>query len=200
MNQDSRITAYATGELQGREREIFETEMAASDLLHGEVESMSVLAKQLAAAKPTDRFTAEERARLLAKCTAARKSRKVARTSVKVVLWTTVGAAACLVVFAGFVAMVGQGSGPFLMANRMDFEPSAAELPRATAAHVAAPQISTESSKIVAQASPSAPARQTRAALAMPDPSDLVALRAQTAQRAAVYAEMRATVRHLFRK
>ena len=185
MNQDSRITAYATGELQGRERVIFETEMAASDLLHGEVESMSVLAKQLAAEKPTDRFTADERARLLAKCAAARKSRKVAGTSLKVVLWTSVAAAACLIIFAGFVAMVGQGSRPLLMAS-MSVEPPAAELPRATAAHVAAPQSITESSKTVAQAPPSAPARETREALIMPDSSDLVALRAETAERAPV--------------
>ena len=44
MKQDPRITAYATGELEGREREAFEVELAASDRLHREVESMSGLA------------------------------------------------------------------------------------------------------------------------------------------------------------
>jgi Ca-activated chloride channel family protein len=119
MNHDPRITAYATGELEGREREAFEVELAASDRLHREVESMSGLAKQLASAtKPTDRFTADERARLLSKCADTRRSRTVAKNSLKVVLWTTVGvAAACLVVFVGFVGLVamnsGSGSGPW---------------------------------------------------------------------------------------
>ena len=187
MNHDPRITAYATGELEGREREVFAVELAASDSLHREVKSMSGLAKELAsAAKPTDRFTADERARLLAKCAATRRSRTVAKNSLKVVLWTTVGVAACLAVFAGFVQMAGQGGDLFLTANRMAIKPSAAELPRATASHVRAPQISTESSKIVAQASPSAPARNVQAAMAVPDPADFVALRARTAQRSPV--------------
>ena len=182
MNQDPRITAYATGELEGREREAFEVELAASDNLHREVESMSELAKQLAAAKPTDRFTAGERARLLAKCAAARKSRTVARTSLKVVLWTTVGAAACLIVFAGFVGIAGMNSSPWgsTLAYSMAAGPSAEELPRATAAHAAAAQTSSELSKPTAQASQSVPAQDAPAALAMPDPSELVALRAQT--------------------
>ena len=125
MKQDPRITAYATGELEGREREAFEVELAASDRLHREVESMSGLAKQLASsAKPTDCFTADERARLLAKCAATRRSRAVAKNSFKVVLWTTVGIAACLIIFAGLVGIIGQNSGPFLDANRMPVEPS----------------------------------------------------------------------------
>ncbi len=112
MNQDHRITAYATGELEGREREVFEAELAASDSLHREVESMSALAKQLAAAaKPKDRFTGDERARLLTKCAASRRSRTVAKNSLKAVLWTTVGVAACLVVFVGFVGLVAMNSG-----------------------------------------------------------------------------------------
>ena len=183
MNQDPRITAYATGELQGREREIFEKELSASDILYRQVESMSGLARELAAAKPTDRFTAEERARLLAKCAATKKSSTLARTSLKVVLWTAVGAAACLIIFAGFVGIIRKNSGPFLLANRTAVEPSSEELPRARASHAAAPKISTESPKVVAQASPSAPALE---ALATPDPSDLVALRAKTAEREVV--------------
>lgn len=115
MNQDPRITAYAVGELEARERESFETELAASDSLHHEVESMSGLAKQLAsAAKPTDRFTAGERVRLLAKCAAIRRARTVAKTSLKVVLWTTLGVAACLTIFAGLIVgmMVFPSSSP----------------------------------------------------------------------------------------
>ncbi len=118
MNHDPRITAYATGELEGREREAFEVELAASDGLHREVESMSGLAKQLAsAAKPTDRFTADERACLFAKCAATRRSRTAAKNSLKVVLWTTVGVAACLVVFVGFVGILAMNSGPGPWAN-----------------------------------------------------------------------------------
>ena len=114
MKQDPRITAYATGELEGREREAFEVELAASDRLHREVESMSGLAKQLASsAKPTDLFTADERARLLAKCAATTRSRTVAKNSLKVVFWTTVGVAACLAVFAGFVQMTTMMSNPW---------------------------------------------------------------------------------------
>lgn len=184
MNQDSRITAYATGELQGREREVFESELAASDSLHREVESMSGLAKQLAsAAKPTDRFTADERARLLSKCATTRRSRAVAKNSLKVVLWTTAGVAACLAVFAGFVQtttmMSNQWSMPASMASMAD-EFSIQELPRAAASHAAAAQTSSELSKATAQASQSVPAQDAPAALAMPDPSELVALRAQT--------------------
>ena len=181
MNQDPRITAYATSELEGREREAFEVELAASDRLHREVESMSGLAKELASvAKPTDRFTADERARLLAKCAAARRSRTVAKNSLKVVLWTTVGVAACLAVFAGLVQMATMMSNPYSMfASRanMAAEPSIQELPRAAASHAVAPQSAGAPSKTTAQASQSVAAQDTPATLAMPDPSELVALR-----------------------
>ena len=184
MKQDPRITAYATGELEGREREAFEVELAASDRLHREVQSMSGLAKQLASsAKPTDRFTADERARLLAKCAATTRSRTVAKNSLKVVFWTTVGVAACLAVFAGFVQMTTMMSNPWSMSARvarMAAEPSAQEMPRAAASHVAAPQTAREPSKATAQASQSVPAQPMIAALAMPDPSELVAVRTQT--------------------
>jgi len=181
MNQDPRITAYATGELEGREREVFESELAASDSLHREVESMSGLAKQLAsAAKPTDRFTEDERSRLLAKCAATRRSRTLAKNSLKVVLWTTVGVAACLIIFAGLVGIIGQNSSPFMMANRMAVEPPAEGLPRAAASHAAAPQTAREPSKTAPQASQSLPEVEVRAAVPVPDVSDMVALQAQT--------------------
>ena len=115
MNQDHRITAYALGELQGREREIFETELAASDSLDVEAGEMFRLATRLSGTpKPKERFTADERERLLAKCAATRRSRTVAKNSLKVVLWTTVGVAACLAVFAGFVQMATMMSNPWL--------------------------------------------------------------------------------------
>ena len=187
MNHDPRITAYATGELEGREREVFEVELAASDSLHREVESMSGLAKQLAsAAKPTDRFTADERARLLAKCAATTRSRTVAKNSLKVVFWTTVGVAACLAVFAGFVQMATMMSNPWSMPASMASmagESSIQEPPRAEASHAAAPQISTQSSKIVAQASQSLPEAEVRATLPVPHASDLVALQRRTERR-----------------
>ena len=184
MNHDPRITAYATGELEGRERQAFEAELAASDSLHREVEAMSGLAKQLASAtKPTDRFTADERARLLSKCADTRRSRTVAKNSLKVVLWTTVGvAAACLFVFAGFVQMTTMMSNPWLMSEpmaRMAVEPPIQELPRAAASDLTAPQTVREPSKTPAQAPQSLPEMEVRAALAVPDPSVSFALRAQ---------------------
>lgn len=184
MKQDPRITAYATGELEGREREAFEVELAASDRLHREVESMSGLAKQLASsAKPTDRFTADERARLLAKCAATRRSRAVAKNSLKVVLWTTVGVAACLAVFAGFVQMASIMSNPWSMSASiasMAGESSIQELPRAEASHAAAPQTAREPSKTAPRTPQSLPEAEVRAAVPVPHSSDLVALRAQT--------------------
>jgi anti-sigma factor RsiW len=140
MNHDPRITAYATGELEGRERETFEEKLAASDSLHREVESMSGLARELtSAARPTDRFTADERERLLIKCAAARRSRTVAKNSLKVVLWTTVGAAACLVVFAGFVGLVAMNSGSGPWANDAYYPGCENQAPGAQAA--AAPAV-----------------------------------------------------------
>ena len=184
MNHDPRTTAYATGELEGREREAFEVELAASDRLHREVQSMSSLAKQLAlAAKPTERFTADERARLLTKCADTRRSRSVAKKSLKVVLWTTIGIAACLAVFAGFVQMTTMMSNQWLMSAPMAMmtaESSAQEMPRAAASHATAPQTAREPSKTPAQAPQSLPEMEVRAALAMPDPSVSFALRAQT--------------------
>jgi Ca-activated chloride channel family protein len=151
MNQDPRITAYATGELEGREREAFEVELAASDKLHREVESTSGLAKQLAsAAKPTDRFTADERERLLTQCAATRRSRTVAKNSLKVVLWTTVGVAACLVIFAGFVGMVDMINTPMLDA----------------------PQSLSEISNTASQAAQSVPEMRAQVAAAVPAPAE----------------------------
>ena len=182
MNQDTRITAYATGELQGHERETFEVELAASGSLHLEVESVSSLAKQLSATpKPTDGFTPDERVRLLDKCAAIRKSRSSGKNSLRVILWSTAGVAACLIIFAGLVGIIGQSSSPFLLANRMAAEPPAEELPRATASHAAPLKMSKAPSGVVTQALQSVPAQDAPAALAIPNPSDLVALRAQTA-------------------
>jgi Ca-activated chloride channel family protein len=178
MNQDPRITAYATGELKGREREAFEVELAASDRLHREVDSMSGLAKQLAsAAKPTDRFTADERERLLTQCAATRRSRTVAKNSLKVVLWTTVGVAAGLVTFAGFVGMVDMISNPWLAPmKRMAVEPSAGELPRAAASYAAAPQSLSEIPNTASQAAQALPEMRARVAAAVQDPSSFVAV------------------------
>jgi Ca-activated chloride channel family protein len=186
MNQDPRITAYATGELKGREREVFEVELATSDNLHREVEFMSGLAKELAwAAKPTDRFTADERARLLAKCAATRRSRTVAKNSLKVVLWTTAGVAACLVVFAGFVQMATMMSNPWsepMMMQRMALDPSPEELPRAAASYAAAPQSLSEISNTASQAAQAVPEMRARVAAVVQDASSLVAVPAPAEQ------------------
>ena len=158
MNHDPRITAYATGELEGRERETFEEKLAASDGLHREVQSMSSLAKQLAlAAKPTDRFTADERARLLTKCADTRRSRSVAKKSLKVFLWTTVGVAACLVVFVGFVGLVAMNSGSGPWCNDA-FSPAREN--QASGAQAAAAAPATESWSYKVPQSESSPQKQ----------------------------------------
>jgi Ca-activated chloride channel family protein len=98
MNQDPRITAYITGELQGCEREKFEAELAASDNLDKEVVAMFRLAAQLAAApKPVDGFTAPERAALIAKCV---KNHKAQRSILRRMNIVILAAAACILLLA----------------------------------------------------------------------------------------------------
>ncbi len=114
MKMDHRITAYAVGELQGREREIFETELSLSSSLQDEVNTMTALAERLAASpKSAERFHPDEHARLLAQCMANIKS---PTRSKKRMISTVLALAAVLVAFAGLAAITQQ-SGPFKWTN-----------------------------------------------------------------------------------
>lgn len=100
---DPRITAYALGELEGRAREEFERELAASDLLQNELNETLNLAKDLGSLPmPTDLLDPKERTALLRQCadhqSAARRHRRILRWIVP----TTIAAAACLL-FLPFV-------------------------------------------------------------------------------------------------
>lgn len=110
MSTDSRITAYALGELHGRERETFEEELAASDTLRKEVESMADLGARFAEAPKTqERFTPIERAGILAKCIKQQRLRKLVLLPAKIV---GLSAAAALMLFAGLLGLLSIGRGP----------------------------------------------------------------------------------------
>jgi Ca-activated chloride channel family protein len=114
MKMDPRITAYAVGELQGRERELFETELSASSTLHDEVNSMTKLVDRLTASTKLDEhFHPEEKDRLLAQCIGNLKSRTRAK---KTIIGSLLALAAGLVAFAGLAGIMHQ-SGPFKWTN-----------------------------------------------------------------------------------
>ena len=100
MKMDPRITAYAVGELESREREIFESELSASSTLQNEVAAIALLADQLAAGpRKHERFDPEIRAWLLDRCLDNQKSRLRAK---RTIVWTGLGLAASLVAYIGF--------------------------------------------------------------------------------------------------
>ena len=99
MKMDHRITAYAVGELESREREIFESELSASSTLQNEVAAIALLADKLAAGpRKHERFDPEIRAWLLDRCLDNQKSRLRAK---RTIVWTGLGLAASLVAYAG---------------------------------------------------------------------------------------------------
>lgn len=100
MKMDPRITAYAVGELESREREIFESELSASSTLQNEVAAIALLADKLAAGpRKHERFDPEIRAWLLDRCLDKQKSRLRAK---RTIVWTGLGLAASLVAYIGF--------------------------------------------------------------------------------------------------
>ena len=112
MTKDPRITAYALSEIPAAEREQFEQEMAESDLLQREVDAMLHLSKKLEASpKDGHRFDSATREKLIADFANKQKARKTGRNSLIVVLWTTLGVAAALVLFAGLFSMADLGQG-----------------------------------------------------------------------------------------
>ena len=111
MNQDHRITAYALGELQGRERDIFETELAASDSLDVEAGEIFRLAKRLSGTpKPKEHFTAAERSALVAKCMQKQRTRKLLMLPVKIIGFSALGALGA----AASLMLLAVLSGPWL--------------------------------------------------------------------------------------
>jgi len=79
MNDDSRLTAYALGELSGPERDAFERELATNpDLQHAMKETIA-LADTLAGSAPEHTLTDESRAALRDRCAANLRARKIRR-------------------------------------------------------------------------------------------------------------------------
>ena len=116
MNQDHRITAYALGELQGRERDIFETELAASDSLDVEAGEVFRFAKRLSGTpKPKEHFTAAERSALVAKCMQKQRTRKLLMLPVKIIGFSALGAlgAAASLMLLAVLSGPWLGSGPW---------------------------------------------------------------------------------------
>jgi Ca-activated chloride channel family protein len=100
MKMDPRITAYAVGELESREREIFESELSASSTLQNEVAAIALLADKLAAGpRKHERFDPEMRDWMLNRCLDNQKSRLRAK---RTIVWIGLGLAAGLLAYVGF--------------------------------------------------------------------------------------------------
>jgi anti-sigma factor RsiW len=66
---DPRITAYALGELTGKERDNFERDLAGSDALQSELNNIVSMANELGGLpKPSEGLTTEDRIALLRAC------------------------------------------------------------------------------------------------------------------------------------
>ena len=181
MKMDPRITAYAVGELHGRERELFETELSASSALQDEVNSMTKLADMLSASpKSAERFHPEEKDRLLAQCIGNLKSQT--RTK-KTMICSLLALAAGLVAFAGLAGIMHQ-SGPFKWTNLAPLRSTSQEPPAAIAARDAKQQVAKENAKVVAKSETAAPAALE--SKATPVPSDNALLVASQNMRAAI--------------
>jgi Ca-activated chloride channel family protein len=95
---DSRLTAYALGELAGPERDAFERELATNpDLQHAMKETIA-LADTLAGSAPEHTLTAESRATLRERCTANLLAEARARKIRRRVTAGITALAACLVI------------------------------------------------------------------------------------------------------
>jgi Ca-activated chloride channel family protein len=144
MKMDPRITAYAVGELQGRERELFETELSASSTLHDEVNSMTKLVDRLTASTKLDEhFHPEEKDRLLAQCIGNLKSRTRAK---KTIIGSLLALAAGLVAFAGLAGIMHQ-SGPFKWTNLAPLRSTSQEPPPTIVSGNAKPQVANADTK-----------------------------------------------------
>jgi len=177
MKMDPRITAYAVGELESREREIFESELSASSTLQNEVAAIALLADQLAAGPRKDeRFDPEERARLLDRCLDNQKSRL---RSKRTIVWTGLGLAAGLLAYAGLSGITDQ-SGSFKLTN---FAPPRSTLPKTpfSTCSGSMPQEVADNPVLIPKIESAAPSASEPKA--MPAPSDNAALVASGAPR-----------------
>lgn len=98
---DPRITAYALGELHGAEREAFERELAASEELQRELESINHFTDMIKDTPTEHGLEADQRADLVARCDAELEGRRARKRSV--FRWTVIGgglAAAALLVIS----------------------------------------------------------------------------------------------------
>jgi len=177
MKMDPRITAYAVGELESREREIFESELSASSTLQNEVAAIALLADQLAAGPRKDeRFDPEERARLLDRCLDNQKSRL---RSKRTIVWTGLGLAAGLLAYAGLSGITDQ-SGSFKLTN---FAPPRSTLPKTPFSTCSGtmPQVAIDNPVLIPKSEPTTPSASEPKA--MPAPSNNAALVASGAPR-----------------
>ena len=177
MKMDHRITAYAVGELESREREIFESELSSSSTLQNEVAAIALLADQLAAGPcKHERFDPEERAWLLDRCLDNQKSRLRAK---RTIVWTGLGLAASLVAYAGLSGIADQ-SGPFKWTN---FAPLRSAPPKTPFSRCSGymPQVAIDNPVLIPKSESAAPSALEPKA--MPAPSDNAALVATSAQR-----------------
>ncbi len=93
---DPRITAYALGELEGRERDQFERELAASDDLQRELNETINLAKELGALPmSTEQLEPGTRSALLEQC-AKKQAHRSKSNILRFVVPISLAAAACL--------------------------------------------------------------------------------------------------------
>lgn len=177
MKMDPRITAYAVGELESREREIFESELSASSTLQNEVAAIALLADQLAAGpRKHERFDPEERTRLLDRCLDNQKSRLRAK---RTIVWTGLGLAASLVAYAGLSGITDQ-SGPFKWTNFAPLRSAPPKTPFSTCSGYM-PQVAIDNPVLIPKSESAAPSALEPKA--MPAPSDNAALVATSAQR-----------------
>ena len=94
---DPRITAYALGELSGKDREAFEREMAGSDALQEDVRETADLAGLLRKnLMKTENLDPETRKELLDKCAANQAAHSRKNNIIKMVVPISLAAAACL--------------------------------------------------------------------------------------------------------
>jgi Ca-activated chloride channel family protein len=177
MKMDPRITAYAVGELESREREIFESELSASSTLQNEVAAIALLADKLAAGpRKHERFDPEIRDWLLNRCLDNQKSRLRAK---RTIVWTGLGLAASLVAYAGLSGITDQ-SGSFKWTNFAPLRSTPPKTPFSTCSGTM-PQVATDNPVLIPKSEPTAPSASEPKA--MPAPSDNAALVASGAPR-----------------
>jgi Ca-activated chloride channel family protein len=177
MKMDPRITAYAVGELESREREIFESELSASSTLQNEVAAIALLADKLAAGpRKHERFDPEIRAWLLNRCLDNQKSRL---RSKRTIVWTGLGLAASFVAYAGLSGITDQ-SGPFKWTNFAPLRSTPPKTPFSTCSGTM-PQVAIDNPVLIPKSEPTAPSASEPKA--MPAPSDNAALVASGAPR-----------------